>query len=102
MYAVGLNLIQLSAIGLLYLELPVSIRVPGVNDPLLTSNGSVTGQTTLTTHPLGPARYFTVSSKDDDTCHLSCTNRNAGAEGHIKGSWCPTPGRSIEALLPAR
>ena len=52
MNVVGLNLILLSAIGLLYLELPFSNRVPGVNDFQKTGNGSLA----LMKHPLVPAQ----------------------------------------------
>ena len=58
-FAVGLNLIQLSAIGLLYLELSDSNSAPGANDPKLTGNSSETGHN-KTDDAL--ARYFPVSN----------------------------------------
>ena len=53
-----MNLIQLSGIGLLYTELLVSHRVPGVNDPKLTGNSSVTGNNDTDDTPIGVGPVF--------------------------------------------
>ena len=69
MHLVGLNLIQLSAIGLLYRDVLVSNRVPGVNDPELTAKWQVT--MAMTAHSFAPARYLPVTNVGNDIRHQS-------------------------------
>lgn len=62
-----LTQIQLSAIGLLYIELLVSNRKDaGINEPKLTGNIQWQVSTSLMAPPFGLAQYLQVSNSDDN------------------------------------